>query len=142
MKTRSILVLASLAAALLIFGVAPKAQQEPEDLAQKSTEAWLALTNSGKYAESWDKAAQSFKNAVSRDQWVSQIKSVRTPLGNVQSRKLKSATYTKTLPGAPAGEYVVIQYETNFENKASSIETLAPMLDKDGKWRVSGYYIR
>jgi hypothetical protein len=55
---------------------------------------------------------------------------------------LRSKHYTNTLPGAPDGEYVVIQYETSFENKKSAIETITPMLDEDGRWRVSGYYIK
>jgi hypothetical protein len=58
------------------------------------------------------------------------------------SRKLKSATYMTAMPGAPDGEYVVIQYESSFEHKQSAVETVTPMLDKDGKWRVSGYYIK
>jgi hypothetical protein len=58
------------------------------------------------------------------------------------SRKRKNATYSKTLPGAPDGEYVVIQYESSFERKQSAVETVTPMLDKDGKWRVSGYFIK
>jgi hypothetical protein len=58
------------------------------------------------------------------------------------ARELKSKQYTKTLPGAPDGEYVVIQYKTTFENKKSAIETVIPMLEKDGRWRVSGYYIK
>jgi len=115
--------------------------QTPEELAQKSAKAWLALTDSGKYAESWDEAAAVFKGAITKDQWVSTIKGVRGPLGAVQFRKPKSATYTKTLPGAPDGEYVVIQFTTSFENKASAVETIVPMLDKDGRWRVSGYHI-
>lgn len=47
-----------------------------------------------------------------------------------------------SLPGAPDGKYVVIQYDTSFENKKAAVETVTPMLDKDGKWRVSGYYIK
>ena len=66
----------------------------------------------------------------------------RDPFGKLTSRKFKSASYTKTLPGAPDGEYVVIQYESSFENKQSSAETITPMLDKDGRWRISGYYIK
>ena len=127
---------------MLTARIPTKAQQKPEELAQKSAESWLALTDNGKYAESWGDAAQLFKNAVTREQWANQINAVRHPLGKVQSRRLKSATYTKTLPGAPDGEYVVIQYETSFENKASATETIVPMVDKDGKWRVSGYFIR
>jgi hypothetical protein len=66
----------------------------------------------------------------------------RKPLGQLITRTLKSKTYATSLPGAPDGEYVVIQYATTFENKKSAIETITPMLDEDGKWRVSGYYIK
>jgi len=37
---------------------------------------------------------------------------------------------------------VVIQYDTQFENKKSAMETVTPHLEKDGSWKVSGYYIR
>ena len=47
-----------------------------------------------------------------------------------------------SMPGAPDGEYVVIQYSTNFQNKKSAIETVTPMKNKGGEWRVSGYYIK
>ncbi|KPJ71393.1 hypothetical protein AMJ52_08655, partial [candidate division TA06 bacterium DG_78] len=63
-------------------------------------------------------------------------------LGKLVSRTVKSAKYTTSLPGAPDGEYVVIQYEASFENKQSAIETVTPMKDTDGAWRVSGYYIK
>src|SRR5271165_1099595 len=131
-----------LLALMLGASLAVQAQQKPEQLAQQSAESWLALVDTGKYADSWQEAASMFKAAVAKDQWQSMVKSVRDPLGKVMSRKLKSATYTKTLPGAPDGEYVVIQYDTSFEHKASAVETITPMLDKDGKWRVSGYFIK
>jgi hypothetical protein len=53
-----------------------------------------------------------------------------------------SAKYTRTLPGAPDGEYVVIQYSAAFEKRQSAVETVTPMFDRDGKWRASGYYIK
>ena len=55
---------------------------------------------------------------------------------------MKTATYKTSLPGAPDGEYVVIQFDTSFENKKAAIETVTPMMDQDGTWRVSGYYIK
>jgi len=118
------------------------AQQKPEQLAQQSAESWLALVDSGKYAESWQEAATPFKAHVTKEQWQSMIGSARDPLGKNTSRKLKSAKYMTSLPGAPDGQYVVIQYESSFEHKQSAIETITPMLDKDGKWRVSGYFIK
>lgn len=119
-----------------------QAQQKPEELAQPSSDTWLALVDSGKYADSWQEAAQLFRAAVSKEQWRNAMRASREPLGKMLSRKLKSATYSKTLPGAPDGEYVVIQYDTRFEHKQAAVETVTPMLDKDGKWRVSGYYIK
>ena len=137
----------SLLLALLMLAMWPQTAsaqltKKAEDLAQKSAEDWLALADVGKYAETWDQAAEYFKNAVTKQRWIDAMKSVRAPLGTVQARKLKSATFTKNLPAAPDGDYVVIKYDTSFENKKSAVETITPMLDKDGKWRVSGYFIK
>jgi Protein of unknown function (DUF4019) len=109
--------------------------------AQKSAEQWLALVDAGSFAESWKTAAGFFQAAVPQDQWGHTIATVRGPLGDLVSRKLKSAHYTKSLPGAPDGEYVVLQFDTSFANKKTTVETVTPMLDADGTWKVSGYYI-
>lgn len=110
--------------------------------AEAASEAWLKFVDSGDYPQSWVEASSSFKAAVTQKSWVRQVRAVRQPLGALISRELKSAEYTTTLPGAPDGQYVVIQYNASFVNKKSAIETVTPMLDKDGQWRVSGYYIK
>ena len=102
----------------------------------------IAFSPVAKADRSAEEAAEYFRAAVTREQWQRSMRAFRRPLGRVVSRKLKSKQYTNTLPGAPDGEYVVIQYETSFENKKSAIETIIPMLDEDGKWRVSGYYVK
>jgi hypothetical protein len=63
-------------------------------------------------------------------------------LGEAASREVLGAQFMTELPGAPAGEYVVIQFKTDFANKPGSIETITPMKDAQGAWRVSGYYIK
>lgn len=115
---------------------------EKEKTAIGVSDAWLQLVDAGEYDKSWDEAAAYFKTAVPKEQWQNTIEAVRKPLGNVMTRSVKSAKYSTSLPGAPDGEYVVIQYEASFENKKSAIETVTPMKDNDGKWRVSGYYIK
>jgi hypothetical protein len=52
------------------------------------------------------------------------------------------ALYQTDLPNAPKGEYVILQYKTEFAGRGPVIETITPMLDKDGKWRVSGYFVK
>ena len=128
---------------LLSFAISLAAQEKPEQqAAQQASDSWLTLVDGGRYGESWDEASLLFRNAVTKPGWVQKVSAVRDPLGKVTSRRLENASYTKTLPGAPDGEYVVIQYDTSFELKQSAVETVTPMLDKDGKWRVSGYFIR
>ena len=41
-----------------------------------------------------------------------------------------------------AGGYGVLQFETGFPNALGMIETVTPMLDKDGKWKVLGYFVK
>ena len=45
------------------------AQQKPEQLAQQSADTWLALVDSGKYADSWQEASQLFKAHATKEQW-------------------------------------------------------------------------
>src|SRR5579875_1689341 len=129
---------------VVLFGalaVAADAQQ-PEAAAEAAAQSWLNLVDSGKYAASWDEAAEYFKSKITKSQWEEMLGTARTPLGGVRSRKLARAEHVTELPNAPKGDYVVIQYSTSFANLPSAIETVVPMLDKDGKWRVSGYFLK
>ena len=132
----ALLFLASLPAALAV------AADKPEDVAVPRAEAWLKLVDDGQYEKSWDEAAKLFKGALTREKWAEAGRAARSPLGKLVSRKLASARYTETLPGAPDGKYVVIQFAASFENKKDAVETVTPMLDPDGVWRVSGYFIK
>ena len=116
--------------------------EAPEDTAQVAAESWLNLVDQGSYEASWDRAAKLFKGTVTKEQWKQAAAGARTPLGKLVSRKVKSREFTQKLPGAPDGKYVVIQFATVFENKDAAVETVTPMLDPDGAWRVSGYFVK
>ena len=113
-----------------------------EDNAESAARAWLALVDTGGYGRSWADAADLFRRAVDQPTWQKQLDAVRAPLGQLVSRQTKSRKYTKTVPGAPDGDYVITTFETRFEKKQHAIETVTPMKDPDGSWRVSGYFIR
>ena len=141
MKTKWLIFLALTILTSLAVATFLCANEAAEKAALASATAWLALADGEKYPETWDQAAAYFKTKLDKDQWVASLKRGRAPLGKVLSRKPWSKMYTKTLPGVPDGEYVVIMYNTEFENKKSAVETVTPMRDKDGKWRVAGYQI-
>lgn len=130
--------------AILLAAGSVVAADEPdlEQEAIEAAEAWLELIDAGKYDESWDNAAEYFKRVVKQEKWREMAAAARGPLGDVLSREVKATEYRTTLPGAPDGEYVVIQFATSFENKKTAVETVTPMRDRDGTWRVSGYFIR
>ncbi|MBT4089489.1 MAG: DUF4019 domain-containing protein [Deltaproteobacteria bacterium] len=127
---------------LFSFGCSTVDIQKSETVAIESARVWLSMIDSGKYEESWNESAEVFRNAVTVGKWQKSIDTVRKPLGTLISRKVKSKEYRTSLPGAPNGKYVVIQFSTSFTKKDSAIETVTPMIDKDGEWRVSGYYIK
>jgi len=120
----------------------PGENQQKIRVAVDSAKRWLELVDAGDYDKSWQQAAEFFKNALPKKQWDIALKISREPLGKLLSRELVSTVYATELPGAPDGEYVVITFKTAYENKNMALEQVTPMLDKDGKWRVSGYYIR
>ena len=142
MRQTKIWMVMVLAIAVLCFSNNATADMDKEDAAFVAATTWLALLDAGKYGESWEAAAAYFKGAVNKDYWLQILPGVRDPFGRMVSRQLLSKTYSRSLPDAPDGEYVVIQFKTSFENKNAAIETVTPMLDNDGVWRVSGYYIR
>jgi hypothetical protein len=129
--------------AALTFLAVPAHAQDAAAIAsaQAAASAWLALTDAGQYTQSWEQAAGLFQASVSKTHWQSALQNVRLPLGKLKSRHLKSAKFTRSLPGAPDGEYVVIQYESQFENMPAALETVTPLREKDGSWKVSGYFI-
>lgn len=139
---RSYIVVALVIGLLTIVGCVSKSNPDAEKAAIESAQAWLKLIDNEKYAESWEETAEYFKSVVSKDSWQQTIQATRRPLGKAISRELKARRYTTSLPGAPDSEYVVIEYRTSFENKKNAVETITPMLDKDGRWRVCGYYIK
>jgi len=127
---------------ILCSVVAAAGGPEKQKAALLSAEQWVRLVDEEKYNESWEQASDLFRAAVKQDEWAQSAQAARKPLGKVLSRKVKSEKYTTSLPGAPDGEYVVIQFQSSFQHKKSAIETVTPMMDKDGSWRVSGYYIK
>lgn len=110
--------------------------------AQSAAETWLAMADQGQFEASWEAAAPYFQAAVAKSDWQRQLSAVRAPLGAVRSREVASHDYRTTLPGAPDGHYVVFQFTTSFEHKASAVETVTAMQGDEGDWRVAGYFIR
>ena len=124
---------------------AQQAEQATKDKVKKAQDAaqlWLASADAGSYDKTWDDAAALFQQAVTKADWKTAVTTVRAPLGNLKNRSVSSATFAENLPGAPKGEYVVIEYASEYAQRGKVVETVTPMLAQDGTWKVAGYYVK
>jgi len=99
---------------------------------------WLGFVDQGQYAESWSATGSLFQSNMQQPQWVQTLTGARTPLGTVVSREVAGSEIRSSLPGAPAGQYALVSFATNFQNKPDIIETVT-MMDEGGTWKVVGY---
>ena len=117
----------------------PNKSADAEQKAVAVAEPWLALVDRKEYSKAWETSAERLKKAVTRRDFVKSIGDWRKQFGRVTSRQLESKKYATTLPHAPDGPYVVLQYKTSFANNKAIVETVELILGKDRKWRVSNY---
>ncbi|MEO8432599.1 MAG: DUF4019 domain-containing protein [Acidobacteriota bacterium] len=139
--------LAVVAALCLGAAPAPPTEKPPrkDDVprAREAARSFLVPIDAGLYADTWENAAAYTKSIVPKPAWENGIRIIRSPLGDVRSRALKKSDYTRSLAGAPIGEYVIVQFETKFEKRPEpAAETVVTMRQKDGAWKVSGYFIQ
>ncbi len=124
---------------LLLCGQAMADQAADIAAAEKASADWLNLVDARNYPASWDTASSYFKSNFSKELWKGTAKGARGPIGAVKSRTLASANFSRNLPGAPDGIYVVIDYTTQFDKKPDADETVTMTVDTDNAWRVFGY---
>ncbi len=104
--------------------------------------AWVILLDAGDPEASWDSAAPAFQAAVTKREWLQAVTRARGPFEPFGTRTLIGAQFQATLPNAPLGPYVILSYRTAVEGNRTVIETVVPMRLPDGRWRVSGYFVR
>lgn len=129
-------------AAVLVSPAIHSQQPDAVGSAVNAANQWLALADANDIAATWDRASPSFQAAISKVNWSAALKQARQPLGMVKSRKIASSELKNSRPGTQDDEYVLIQYDTQFEHKTHAVETVVPMRDKDGNWKVSGYFVK
>jgi len=130
--------------ALLVLAAAPSPlhaqNQAAVDSATQAAQEWLALLDADRYEATWAEAAAFFRSKLGTEQWVRQIKQAHGPLDSLRSRSMVEARYTTSLPNAPEGEYVVVQYRATYGSEEVT-ETMY-LKNEQGEWGVAGYLIR
>ncbi len=125
----------------------PALPEEERDLAgsraaKQQADGWLSLLDSGRFEESWESAAPFLQQSTPRGGWTESAGAMRASLGRPRLRKLISLMETRSVPSAPPGRYVVVEYRSKFERRPVAFESVTEMLCDDGQWRPAGYAVR
>jgi hypothetical protein len=108
---------------------------EARRAAIKAAEIWLTLVDKELYSRSWIETSEWFRSQIQKSEWIERLNTHRKPLGILKSRQVKSSQF-KTRGG---NGYVVVYFQVSFE-KWSGFEQVTVDDQKDGTWRVIGYY--
>lgn len=139
--------LAILTALLVSAAIAAPAMQQKEQTpqaapAQAEAESWLKIVDSGRYGDSWDRASEVFKKALTKDQWDDSLKKIFASLGAFESRSVALTQFLKDPPNSPPGDYFLIQFEANYKNRHGATETVVVTHQEKKEWRVAGFFIK
>jgi hypothetical protein len=104
----------------------------------KALETFLVMLDNGKYDESFDAAAPSFRKGVTKEAWASNLKANRASLGKPTDR---TATKVNTNTDLTSGKKsYVVPVASTFE-KGAVTEEVTLIQDEDGEFRVADYSI-
>lgn len=120
-----------------------QSHEQAVDAAKQAAQEWLVLVDAGKYKASWREAGASLRAGVpTAEQWAARVRRVHSKLDSLRSRSIAAARYTTSLadPNAPEGEYVVVQYRSQFGEEVRA-ETVVLSREEDG-WGVIGYFVK
>lgn len=143
-KKYHIHVIAMIAVAAIVLYPFISNKIDPEMLkgASAAAEEFLALVDAEDYAAARNTAANLLRDKVAPEVWHRQIGVMRDKVGAVQARKQDKVFHSTYASDAPDGEYITIEYRTDFANKKQALETVNLMLEKGTTWRVVGYFIK
>ena len=119
---------------------APKTNDAPATTQRKqaaltAAQAWLKLVDAAKYGGAWEACAEQTRKADDKQTLFNAYTRLFQSSGTLKSRDLLTNKYATD----PSGEFVNIQYDTQFA-KTRVTETVALTREKDDRWRVSGYF--
>ena len=121
---------------------AKPAPSAPASAPQAAAKSWLALTDAGKYAESWSAASPTFQSQITKDQWAAAALPGAWATWQPPEADADERAAHEQPPGVSPGDYSVLVYATDFEKRSVATETAILTRDADSKWRTSGYFIK
>ncbi|MDR2614227.1 MAG: adenosylcobinamide amidohydrolase, partial [Candidatus Accumulibacter sp.] len=109
-----------------------------------AAEEWLARVDAGGAAvdQAWPAASFLLRRLENAVDWRRSLDEARAGLGGKIARRYWRSIDTRALPGLPLDDYMLVEFESDFEHRAKMVERVTVRRDEDGAWRVLRYAIR
>lgn len=101
--------------------------------AARAAEAFLALLDESRWAESYTATGAEFRRLNTLERWSAVSARLRPPLGRMLTRDITSNEY---VPAPPEG-YRLIKFRSTYANGTAQTESLS-LAWEDGAWKVAG----
>ena len=117
--------------------------------ALNAAERWFVPLDAQRYNDAWTMSSEAFKAKVPREAFREGVSRIRKDYGKNVKRSGERMAFKGDVPApdqadqAPKpGAEVVIMFEATFAGNKQAQEEVTMVLEKDGIWRVAGYYIK
>jgi hypothetical protein len=117
--------------------------------ALNAAERWLAPVDGQRYNDAWAMASETFKAKVPRDAFREGIAKIRKDYGKLVKRSGEKMAFRGDMPSPDQGDAapkpgteVAILFDATFAGDKQAQEEVTMVFEKDGIWRVAGYYIK
>ena len=101
--------------------------------------SWLNNINHTKYENAYELLSKEVKVMVEKEHWISLINELMLEFGNLESRTVKQKYFQSQIEGMEDGFYVVIEYDSQYENTKDHTEHLLLKQNDKAKWEVANY---
>jgi Protein of unknown function (DUF4019) len=118
-------------------------QNQAADMILSAREAkdYVGGLDREQYAQSWESGDPLFQHTITKEQWIKALDRSRKRLGKMNARNIKDQRPAWNPAGLPRGAYMVVEFDTSFQNAPYSGELLTLRKGPDGKWRVLTYQV-
>lgn len=128
--------------ALLVLSVCAFAAEPDPAPAVAAAETFIKLVDAKQYDKSYEACADVVKKTVTSEIWAEGIDKAHQPLGAFKRRSLALKKFLRDPPSAPSGDYYIIQFDSDFENRFGVTETVSLFHESGKTWRVAGYFLK
>lgn len=129
-----------LALVLLLPCMSWAADDEEQQIAAAARQ-FAALHDAGEAGAAWQRLTPFAQISKHQEQWLRLHTTLRRAYGPLEKRDLRGVTLQNRYAMLPDGRYAIVQFDTVFRNKRTTVETIVLALGENGRWLIHDYII-